>query len=92
MNKVEEFISTIRDSIVGSQEIYTGGSCYHFYKILKFVFPEAEAFYDQDHVVTKIDGNYYDITGKISPDPNFENYENILPHHTLTKPFNIYKK
>ena len=40
--KVEKFISTVRDSFVGSQRVYTNGSCYHFYLILKQVFEDAE--------------------------------------------------
>lgn len=42
MDKIESFIAKIRDSFIGSQQVYTEGSCYHFYLILKEVFPTAE--------------------------------------------------
>ena len=40
------------------------GNCYQFYKILKSVFKDAEAYYDSNHVWTKIDGKFYDIRGE----------------------------
>lgn len=58
-------ISAIRESIINSEIIYTNGSCYKFYKILKSVFPEAKAYYNSDHVITEIKGKYYDITGEV---------------------------
>ena len=65
--KVLEFITTVRASFGGSIAIYTCGNCYQFYEILKIVFPDAEAF-DVGHVITKIDGNFYDIRGKFNVD------------------------
>ena len=89
--KVESFIARIRDSFIGSQQVYTEGSCYHFYLILKEVFPDAEPWFDNDHVVTKIDGHFYDITGEVRQDIiNMVKYER-LPSYQLKAPFNIYK-
>lgn len=62
---VLNFITTVRESFVGAETVYTRGSCYQFYKILKEVFPQANAFYNSDHVITEIDGNFYDITGEV---------------------------
>jgi len=90
MNKVEEFISTIRDSFIGSQQVYTEGSCYHFYLILKQVFPDAEPWYDEDHVVTKIDNKFYDITGEVRKDLNMSKFDRV-PSYSLKAPYNIYK-
>ncbi len=59
------FITTIRESFTGSDIVYTKGSCYQFYKVLKIVFPTAEAYYDSNHVITKIGKYYYDITGEV---------------------------
>lgn len=86
---IENFISKIRDSFVGSQHVYTNGSCYHFYLILKEVFPKAEAWYDGEHVVTKIDGKFYDITGEVGM-PNSASSYSRLPGYWLKNPFNIY--
>ena len=90
MNKVEEFIAAIRDSFIGSQQVYTEGSCYHFYLILKKVFQDAEPYFDENHVITKIEGRFYDITGEVRGDLTLSKYER-LPSYSLKVPFNIYK-
>jgi hypothetical protein len=87
---VEKFIAVIRDSFIGSQQVYTEGSCYHFYLILKEVFPNAECWYDEDHVITKVDGKFYDITGEIRPNTQMNKFE-MLPTYSLKSPYNIYK-
>ena len=89
-NKVERFIATIRDSFIGSQQVYTEGSCYHFYLILKEVFPKAECLFDEDHVITKIGNKCYDITGEVRHDSNLSKYD-CLPSYGLKAPYNIYK-
>lgn len=60
-----DFITTIRSSFGSSISIYTQGNCYQFYEILKVIFPNAEPYFDGNHVWTKIDNDFYDITGKI---------------------------
>lgn len=53
--------------------IYMQGGCYQFYKLLKYLFPQAIAYlvkHDDkstqfDHIITNIDGKFYDITGEI---------------------------
>lgn len=90
MNKVETFIAAVRDSFIGSQQVYTEGSCYHFYLILKEVFPQAECWYDEDHVLTKIDDKFYDITGEVRKDTSLNKFERI-PSYSLKVPYNIYK-
>ena len=89
-NQVEKVIAAIRDSFIGSQQVYTEGSCYHFYLILKTIFSDAEPYFDQDHIVTKIDDRYYDITGEVRHDASLTKYER-LPSYGLKAPFNIYK-
>jgi hypothetical protein len=88
---VLRFISIIRDSFIGSQQVYTEGSCYHFHKILKEVFPKAEAYTDLiGHIVTKINDKYYDITGEVKlTNPPNKTEDIVTP--SLNKPFNIYK-
>lgn len=66
--KVLEFIASVRESFPDAVEVYTCGSCYRFYQILKQVFPEAVAYYD-GHVITKIGLGYYDITGQVQRGP-----------------------
>ena len=60
-----DVITAIRESFVGADTVYTHGSCYQLYKILKAIYPQAKAYYDSDHVITYIDGNFYDITGQV---------------------------
>lgn len=43
--------------------MFTNGSCYKFYLILKEIYPDAVAYYDSDHIITKIGSMYYDIEG-----------------------------
>lgn len=88
---VESFIAKVRDSFIGSQQVYTEGSCYHFYLILKEVFPDAEPWYDNEHIVTKIGNKFYDITGEIRKDElDMFKYQR-LPSYQLKAPYNIYK-
>lgn len=47
--------------------VYRYGGCYGFYQILKSVFPEAKAYFDdseKNHIVVKIGDFFYDIKGK----------------------------
>lgn len=44
-------------------ELYTEGRCYDFFLILRSIYQDAEAWYDGDHVFTKINGRFYDIRG-----------------------------
>ena len=91
MNSILRTISTIRDSFIGSQQVYTEGSCYHFYLILKCIYPDAKAYDSVGHILTKIDNKYYDITGEVIPDMDSVVEANEVPTYSLNKPFNIYK-
>ena len=81
------FIQTIRNSFGGSVEVYTKGSCYQFYKILKQVFPQATAWYNIDHVITEINGKFYDITGRVKKDDTYFPVDNNpdFSHKRLSK-------
>ena len=59
---IEAFRSVVP---IDSLSYYTNGGCYDFYRLLKAIYPQAEAWSDCNHVITKIDTNYYDITGKV---------------------------
>lgn len=63
-----DLINSIKSSFYGSDHVYTHGSCFQFYKILKTAFPNAEPFISDDHIITMIDGSYYDITGFVDGD------------------------
>jgi len=72
-----ELIKGIDDSTrLLQEEIYTSGDCGRFHTILKAVFPEAEAYVFKGkysiHVLTKIDGKFYDAKGICT----FERFKN----------------
>jgi hypothetical protein len=64
-NKIISFIRALRNSFHEATIVYTHGACYEFYNIMKNLYPEAEAYMTEDaqHVVVKIGGRFYDITG-----------------------------
>ena len=64
--RILSIIKAIRESFGGSVGIYTQGNCYQFYEILKAIFLEAEAYESGGHVLTKINGEFYDIKGKLN--------------------------
>ncbi len=67
---VLQTIRLIRDSHSEMGNIFTGGSCMNFYFILRHHYPQASLYYSilHGHVITKIDGQFYDITGQVTKD------------------------
>lgn len=88
---VEDFIKTIRESFIGSEMVYTRGSCYQFFRILKSVFPQAEAWFDMNHVITLIDGKFYDITGEVKKGGHLRMEEHYATCETYEYRFSIFK-
>ena len=66
---------------------YTSGGCYAFYLKLKARFPEAEGYYNMDHVITKIGDRYYDSTGEVE----ITNHLNINKYYDHTQMMRIFK-
>jgi len=58
-----EVIGAIRTSFADSTHVYTQGSCFELYRILKTIWPDAEPWTNIDHVWTKIGDKVYDIYG-----------------------------
>jgi hypothetical protein len=61
--KILSVIKRIRDSFMGSEYIYTNGSCVKFAMILREIFPEGRVLYNANHAVFEYDGVCYDIRG-----------------------------
>lgn len=57
-----EFIAALREIYPERYADHSGG-CLKFHKLLKAVFPDAAGYYNSDHVLTEIDGDFYDIDG-----------------------------
>lgn len=87
-DRVLKIIKAIRKSHNGAVDIYTQGKCYDFFLILKSIFPIAEAYYDSDHIITKIEGKYYDITGEVEK----VNHLSVNKHYSHKKIKNSFKK
>ncbi len=66
-----EFINKLRESDRYIEVIYTEGSCYQFFKVLKALYPNAKPIKVKwkntiyNHIITEIDNRYYDITGEV---------------------------
>lgn len=66
--------------------IYTSGSCYNFFFILKSVFPDAELYDNLDHGITKIGDKFYDINGEAK----FENHRKLDDSEINTHSFKYF--
>lgn len=72
--KILNFIGLIRDSDPNSGYLYTHGGCMNLFCILHSVYPEATAWYNCNHIITKIGDYFYDIGGIVM------NTENYIPY------------
>lgn len=63
--KILNIITEIRNSHPEMKDMFMNGSCLNLHMILRAMFPEAEPYYNVDHVITKIDDSYYDIRGVV---------------------------
>lgn len=67
----DRIVTLIRNSFPQASIVYTRGSCGQLYKILKEIFPNAKAFSDGDHIITKVGNNFYDINGAVKDTRGF---------------------
>lgn len=65
-----EFLKELKYSYYLNEKIYTEGSCFRLYSILKTIFPQSKPLYSikDGHWVTEIDEKFYDINGEVSPE------------------------
>lgn len=56
-------IELIRESFVGSEIVYTNGSCVKFCMILLHIYPNGKILYDLNHAIFEYDNKFYDING-----------------------------
>ena len=64
---MERFCAAVRASNPCAVQLYTEGQCYGFYLLLREVFgASVEPWYLDvpGHVISKIDGRFYDIKGR----------------------------
>lgn len=62
-----EFLKELRDSADIQFKIFTQGSCFRLYLIVKTIFPKAKPFWSDldNHCIIKLKGKYYDIGGEV---------------------------
>lgn len=65
---IDRVVKCLRDSDRYIETIFLNGGCYRFHHFLKSMYPEAEPYMDinKGHVVTKLFGKFFDITGVLS--------------------------
>ena len=66
-NKIINFLKELKHSYHKNELIYTEGSCFRLYCILKTIYPKAKPLYSNKdgHWITEINNRYYDINGEI---------------------------
>ncbi|WP_445938924.1 hypothetical protein, partial [Pseudomonas sp.] len=67
MLEVLSFLAALRDVHPDMARWGLHGGCFRVYLVLKQRFPDAQAWYDSCHVVTKIGDFFYDIRGQVEP-------------------------
>lgn len=79
---IVKFLDELRDASDDMYEVFTEGSCFRLYLILKTIFPQAKPYWSevQGHAITKIDGKYYDIGGELK-----EEYVKMKDYYRIKK-------
>lgn len=59
-------LTAMRKNIKQADVMFTNGKCFQLYLMLADLYPQAVAWYDavDGHVMTQIDGKFYDINGE----------------------------
>lgn len=58
-----EFIAALRD--VYPERYSSPNACLKFHRLLKAVYPAGSGYYNSDHVITEIGGDFFDIDGQV---------------------------
>lgn len=66
MDDVERFLAALRQGVPDARTLFQFGHCWELFCILRRIWPEAEpwSLHKGDHILTRIDGTWYDIEGK----------------------------
>lgn len=88
---IVDFLKELKYSYHLNGKIYTEGSCFRLYKMLKCLFPNAKPYYsyiDGGHWITEINEKFYDINGEITRDyAEHKKYELIEDEITLASSY-----
>lgn len=61
------FIKELRESFSDSVHVFTHGSCGRLFLLLNRVWPGGIPYTNEQHIITRYGGRYYDITGEVNP-------------------------
>jgi hypothetical protein len=66
--RITNFILELNKSDEYIHHIFTKGGCYKFHILLSKMFKKCTPYIskDENHVITRINGRYYDITGEVT--------------------------
>lgn len=85
-----KFLKELKSSYHKNEIIYSKGSCFRLFCILKLLFEEAKPFYSESdgHWITEIEGSFYDINGEIDQEyVKLREYREITDSVTLTSAY-----
>lgn len=67
MPDIHAFLSALRELHPDMSRWGLHGGCFKVFLAIKQAFPDAEPWYDSNHVITKVGGEFYDIRGQVEP-------------------------
>lgn len=67
-HQVMHFLAELRAAVPDAVRLFTTGRCFRLYLILRAAWPDAEPWYDSNHVITRIGDRWYDITADVPGD------------------------
>lgn len=77
--EIRALLKVLRLGYPDATIIYSFGACFAVYQLLKHLYPSAVAYFDDDeksHILSKIGGKYYDITGEFD-ESQYENHKPV---------------
>ena len=87
---IVEFLKELKSSYHKNEMVYTEGSCFRLYSMLKAIYPKAKPFYSilEGHWITEIDDKFYDINGEINSDfAQQKEYREVTDKTTLSSAY-----
>ena len=82
---IEDFITTLRESHSIQATIFTSGSCWNFFKLMKVVWPDAVPWYNGDHIAVWLCDDLWDITGRIKDKQNYLPFYDCHPPSVILR-------
>lgn len=75
--QILSFLTELRNSHPEQVEIFNRGSCLNLFCMLRVLYPEARCYFNVNHVITEINGKYYDINGLVTNIKSFVPFNEV---------------